>query len=142
MAVGINGAAAGIARGWLDTLGATSFSVPGGFVQLHTGDPGPLGLAANKSTVHTQGSDQALKSLTWAAATTTSNTTTKAISNAPQWASWGGANNEVVSHVSIWSAASAGTFLFSAALAQSRTINTGDTVNLTSLSISITPIAI
>jgi hypothetical protein len=136
MAVGINGAAAGLARGWLDTLSNTSYAAGATpYVQLHTADPGVAGTTAVCATVPRQ-------SLTWAAASTSGNTTTKAISNAPQWAAWNGVNGEIVTHISVWTAITAGTFLFSAPLAQSRTINTGDTVNLTSLSISITPVAV
>jgi len=45
-----------------------------------------------------------------------------------------GANGQIITHVSVWwDAATAGNFLYSAQLTASKTINTGDTLNLTSL---------
>ena len=62
--------------------------------------------------------------------------------NTPSWAAWGGTNAEVVTHISVWdNTTTAGNFLFSAALSSSKTVNTGDTLNLTALSYALTPIA-
>lgn len=102
----------------------------GNFVKLHTGDPGSAG-AANASSVTTR------PEATYSA----SSSGAVALSNTPSWASWAGTNGEVVTHISVWDANTAGTFLFSAALTASKTVNTGDTLNLTSLSVSITPLA-
>ena len=129
MAVGSS--AANLANKWLDMLGAAAFTAPAGtYVKLHTADPGSAGATA-ASTVVTR------PAVTWAAASGGS----KASNNTPSWTSWAGTNGEVVTHISVWDAATAGNFLFSAALSASKTINTGDTLNLTSLSYALSPIA-
>lgn len=129
MAVGL--AATTLANKWLDMLAGTAFTAPAASaIKLHTGDPGSAG-TANASSVTTR------PTVTWSAASAGS----KAMSNTPSWASWAGTNGEVVTHISGWDATSAGNFLFSAALTASKTVNTGDTLNLTSLTFAFTPIA-
>ena len=129
MAVGLS--AANLAHTWLNVLRGTTFTgAAGAFAQLHTGDPGASG-TANVSSTTTR------SSITWNAPSAGSMT----LSNTPSWASWAGTNGEVVSHVSEWSASSAGTFYFSAQLTASKTLNTGDTLNLTTLTVALTPIA-
>jgi hypothetical protein len=61
----------------------------------------------------------------------------------PSWASWAGTNGEVVTHISFWDASTAGNFLCSIALTASKTMGTGDTLNLTSggTTVTLTPIA-
>lgn len=102
----------------------------GNFIKLHTGDPGAAGATA-ASSVTTR------PSATFNAAAAGS----IGMSNTPSWTSWAGTNGEVVTHISIWDANTAGTFLNSAALTASKTVNTGDTLTLSSLSISFSPIA-
>jgi hypothetical protein len=46
---------------------------------------------------------------------------------------------ETISHISVWDASSAGNFLFSAALTTPKSVNNGDTLNLTTLGFSLTP---
>lgn len=129
MTVGLS--AANLANKWLDMLAGTAFTAPpASAVKLHTGDPGSAGATA-ASSVTTR------PTITWSAASAGS----KAISNTPSWATWAGTNGEVVTHISVWDATTAGNFLFSAALTASKTINTGDTLNLTSLTFALTPIA-
>lgn len=129
MAVGLS--AANLANKWLDMLGGTAFTAPATTaVKLHTADPGAAGTTA-PSSVTTR------PALTWSAASAGS----KSISGTPSWASWAGTNGEVVTHVSVWDSTTAGNFLFSVALTASKTVNTGDTLNLTSLTVSFTPIA-
>lgn len=129
MATGLH--AVNLANKWLDMLAATAFTAPpASAVKLHTGDPGAAA-TANPSSVTTR------PTVTWSAASAGS----KAMSNTPSWASWAGTNGEVVTHISLWDATTAGNFLLSAALTASKTINTGDTLNLTSLSVAFTPIA-
>ena len=99
-------------------------------VQLHTGDPGAAG---NSNVSSTTTRSQA----TFSAAASGS----CALSNTPSWPSWAGTNGENVSHISIWDASTAGTFLYSVALASPKTVNTGDTLNLTALTVSFTPLA-
>lgn len=123
--------AANLANKWLDMLAGTAFTAPAASaVKLHTGDPGASG-AGNVSSVTTR------PTVTWSAASAGS----KSMSNTPSWASWAGTNGEVVSHISGWDATSAGNFLWSAVLTASKTVNTGDTLNLTSLTFAFTPIA-
>ncbi|WP_027930701.1 phage tail fiber protein [Amycolatopsis thermoflava] len=133
MAVGLS--AANLANAWLNTMrgggAGTNFTAPATlFVQLHTADPGASGTTSVSSTTTRQ-------ALTFAAASGGS----MAITGTTQWTNWAGTNGEVVTHISVWSAASAGTFYFSAALTASKTVNTGDTLTLSTLTFALTPIA-
>jgi hypothetical protein len=123
------------ANAWLNTLRGTSAATFTGvttmFVQLHTGDPGASG-TANVSSVTTR------PALNFGAAAAGSQS---AVATLPSWATWAGTNGEVITHISTWGASSAGTFYYSAVLAASKTVNTGDTVNLTALTVALTPIA-
>lgn len=123
------------ANAWLNVLRGTSAAtftaVTTLFVQLHTGDPGANG-TANVSSVTTR------PSLNYGAASAGSQS---AIATLPSWTNWAGTNGEVVTHISVWDAASSGNFYYSAALASSKTVNTGDTLSLTALTVSLTPIA-
>ena len=105
--------------------GSTSFTA-NVWAQLHTANPMAVGTNAF-SSVTTRSS----ASWTVSGGTATS-------SNTPQWATWAGTNGEIVSHVSFWDASSAGNFLWSAALSASKTVNTGDTLTLSSSSLVIT----
>ena len=96
------------------------------WAQLHTGNPMAVGTNA-VSSVTTRSS----ASWTVSGGTATS-------SNTPQWATWAGTNGEIVTHVSFWDASSAGNFLWSAALSASKTVNTGDTLTLSSSSLVFT----
>lgn len=120
-----------LANKWLDMLGGTAFTAPTTTaVKLHTGDPGSAG-TANASAETTR------KALTWSAASGGS----KAIAaTLPQWAAWS-AGNETISHISVWDSTTAGNFLYSFALTASKSITNGDNLNLTSHSISFTPLA-
>lgn len=133
MAVGLS--AVNTANAWLNTLRGTSAAtftaVTTLFVQLHTGDPGSAGTTA-VSSVTTR------PALNFGAASAGSQS---AVATLPSWATWAGTNGEVVTHISVWGASSAGTFYYSAALTASKTVNTGDTLNLTSLTVALTPIA-
>ena len=96
-------------------------------VQLHTGAPGSAG-TANVSSVTTR------PAVTWNSASAGSVTA----SNQPAWTNWAGTNNEVDTDISFWSASVAGTFGLSMQLASSVTMGTGDSLTLTSITISIT----
>lgn len=115
---------------WLNTIKGTgtSFNVAGSiYVQLHTGNPGSAGTAL-VSSVTTRGT------ATFTAATTGVLNS----SNTPAWGNWAGTNGEVVAYVSFWDNTSAGNFLWSAQLTSSKTVNTGDTLTLSSSSLTIT----
>jgi len=121
MTVGIAAASANSA---LDTLMNSSF------IKLHTGDPGAAG-AGNASANTTR----VAATFTSAAAGSKAITTTL-----PVWATWA-AGNETISHISYWSASTAGTFWGSVALTASKAVANGDTLTLNTLTSSITPIA-
>lgn len=130
MTVGLH--AVNLANKWLNMLSGTAFTAPTNtYVKLHTADPGSAG-TTSASSVTTR------VILSWSAASAGSKAITATL---PSWATWAGTNGEVVSHISVWDDISAGNFLFSAALTASKTVNTGDTLNLASLSIALTPIA-
>ena len=119
-----------LANRWLDMLGGTAFTAPtGSHVKLHTGDPGAAG-TANASAE----TDRA--EVTWAAASAGS----KAMSGTLSWTSWN-AGTETISHLSIWDASTAGNCLWTGALTASRVVNDDDTLNITSLTAAITPLA-
>lgn len=135
MTVGIS--SGNLANKWLDVLGAagpaagTTFTgITSNFVKLHLGDPGAAG-AGNPSTNATR------VVMNWAAASAGS----KAIqATLPVWAAWA-SGTEVISHISVWDASSAGNFLFAIALTASKTVSNGDTLTLSSLSLALSPIA-
>lgn len=118
------GIAAASANSALDTWLNSSF------VQLHTGDPGAAG-TANVSSVTTRPAP------TYNAAASGS----KSLSASPSWTSWAGTNGEIVTHISLWSASTGGTFKDSVPLTPSKTVNTGDTLTLSTHTVSFTPIA-
>jgi len=122
---------ANLANKWLDMLGGTAFSAPANtYMKLHTGDPGSAG-TSNASAETTR------KVLTWSAAASGSKAITTTL---PSWTPWA-AGSETISHVSVWDAASSGNFLYSFALSSSKAVSNGDTFNITSHSISQTPLA-
>jgi len=127
MTVGLS--AANLANKWLDVLGATTFTgITTVYVKLHTADPGTGSTAASAETTR--------KALSWSAASAGS----KSISASVSWASWS-AGSETISHISLWDASTAGNFLGSAALTASKAVANSDTLTLSSLSISLSPIA-
>lgn len=131
MAVGI--ATTALADAWLDTLSNTSF-VSGTatlYAQLHTGDPGAAG--TSNTCTHT-----IRQTVSWSAAATG----TKSASGSPvcAWTIADLGGNETVSHLSIWSSLTGGTFFFSVDSTDKSVSNT-DTLNLTSLAIGLAPLA-
>lgn len=125
MAVGF---AAGVVNGWLDGTFATATC----WVQLHTADPGAAGTTA------ISGGDATRKQATMAAASGGSKAMT---GSAGPWTEDGTPASETLTHISLWTASSAGTFNGSAALSASQAWASTNTFTLTSLTISITPIA-
>lgn len=98
-------------------------------VQLHTGAPGAAG-TSNVSSVTTR------PSVTWGSPSAGS----VAASSQPAWTSWAGTNGETDTDISFWSASTSGTFGFSTTLSSSVVMNTGDSLTLTSITVSI-PVA-
>lgn len=95
-------------------------------IQLHTGAPGSAG-TANVSSVTTR------EAVTWGSPSAGS----VAATNQPVWSSWAGTNGETVTDVSFWSASTSGTFGLSAQLSSSVVMDTGDSLTLTSITVSI-----
>jgi hypothetical protein len=126
------GLASGVANSILDSLARNvSWTSPAAFcVKLHTGDPGASG------TANAAGN-------TTRVAVTCSAASGGSITNSADvvWTSVSTA--ETYSHVSFWSATSAGTFLGSDDLAVSRTVAVGDnfTISAAALTLALTPIA-
>jgi hypothetical protein len=105
---------ANLANPWLNVLAGTSFgSVASTYVQLHTGSPGPVGTNSISSTTTRE-------QVTW----TAPSGGVLAESNTPTWSNWAGSNGEIVTDVSVWSAATSGTFYFSTPLAGTATVFT------------------
>jgi hypothetical protein len=124
---------ANLANKWLDMIGSTAFTAPAAsYGGLHTADPG----AAGTTSPCTGSVGGVRKSISWSAASAGS----KAMTGTPSWAAWDG-GSVTISHLSFWDALTSGTFLFSGALSSGKAITNGDTFNLTSLSVSLAPLA-
>jgi hypothetical protein len=112
----------------LNLYRATNITAPSGvYVKLHTGDPGSAG-TANASAVTTRNqatfSAPSSNAIALSALSTYSMTTT-----------------ETISHLSIWDASTSGNFLRSVALTAGVSVVNGSTLQITTLTISVTPIA-
>ena len=117
---------------WLNVLrgggNGVTFTAPSTlFMQFHVGDPGSAG-TANVANVTTR------SSTTLAAASGGA----IALSNSPTYTA---TSPETISHVSLWSASSAGTFYWSVALTTSKSMTSGDVLTMSTLGISISPLA-
>lgn len=120
------GFTAAVINGWLDGTFATASC----YVKLHTGDPGSAGTTAAAA------GDTTRKQATMAVASAGS----KAMSSMS--GSWtNGGTSETISHISLWTASTAGTFNASAALSASKAWASGDTLSLSTLTISVSPVA-
>lgn len=114
----------------LNTIGRTGTTFTAGslYVKLHTADPGATGATA-------------------ASAVTTRYACTFSASSAGSMAltsmggTWSMTSTETISHISLWDASTAGTFLWSVALTASKSVVSGDTLSLTSLTLAFSPIA-
>jgi hypothetical protein len=99
------------------------------YIQLHDGDPGSSG-TANQSSVTTR------EQVAWGTVSGGSVTA----SNTPSWTNWAGTNGETVTDTSFWSQLTSGNFQFSGQLGTSVTMDTGDSLELTSITFSV-PVA-
>ena len=128
MAVGLS--TTGVANKMLDLVDSASVTgYSSTYVQLHTGDPGASG------TSNVSG-ETARPEITWA----TTGGGSKSITGTLEWAAWS-AGNETISHISIWDATSGGTFIWSGALTTAKAVSNTDTLQITSLTLSLTPLA-
>lgn len=99
-----------------------------GWVQLHTGDPGAAGTTAVAG-------NSTRKAVTWASASGGSASMTSTL---PSWTDPEVNTTETYTHVSFWSASTAGTFRASGTLTANQVSATGDTFAITSYSVSLT----
>jgi hypothetical protein len=107
------------AHGILNVLRGTTYTAPASvWLKVHTGDPGSAG-TANASAETTR------KQVTFGAPSAGSSA-----ASAVSWTAWS-AGSETISHVSLWDASTAGTFLMSGTLAASKAVTNGDTLNVT-----------
>ena len=128
MTVGIS--SANLATPWLNVIrGTNATGLAGTFIKLHTADPGASGATAAAV------GDATRKTITLAAPSGNA----IAASTQPVWTN--GGTSETISHISLWDASSAGNFILSGALTASQAWVNANTFTLTSLSISLTPIA-
>src|SRR5689334_3129755 len=111
------GFAAAAVNGWLDGTFATATC----WAKLHTADPGASGATAAAA------GDTSRKQATMAAA---SGGSKAASSSVGPWTN--GGTSETLTHISLWTASTAGTFNASAALSASKAWASGDTFTLTS----------
>jgi hypothetical protein len=113
-------------------LRAVASTAPAGnFAKLHTGDPGAAA-TANVSSVTTR------PAMTYSAS---SGGSCALAATFPAWAAWAGTSPETVTDISVWDASTVGTFLYSIQLTASKTVQTGDTLTITSGSVSLAPLA-
>lgn len=121
------GVAVAKANGELNVYRGTSNPGVNVFVKLHIGDPGAVG-TANASTVTTR------NPITWSAPSGGS----MALSSLSGYSMTA---TETISHVSLWDASSAGTFLESAALTAGVSVINGSTLTFTTFTVARTPLA-
>lgn len=128
MTVGLS--AANTANKLLETIGrsGTTFTAGSLYVKLHTADPGATGATA-ASAVTTR------YAATFSAASAGSMALTS------MGGTWSMTATETISHISLWDASTAGNFLWSVALTASKSVVSGDTLSLTSLTLAFSPIA-
>lgn len=111
---------------WL--RGVAPSAIAGLYAQLHTADPGAAGTTAVSAVT-------ARKAVTMNAASGGAITLSSAAG------SWAMTATEVITHLSIFDAASGGNFLFSVILTASRSVVAGDTLTLTALTVAHSPLA-
>ena len=114
-----------LAHAWLNTLRNVSASYAAIYVSLHTADPGTTG------SNEVSGGSYNRQPLTLAAPSSmsTSNTNDLIFSNMPA---------VTVTHIGLWTAATGGTFLWSGALTQARTLSAGDALVINAGNLQIT----
>lgn len=106
-----------------------SVTTGGAWLQFHVGDPGAAG------TSNQAGSTTRIQ-LTHPAASGGSSTQT----GTATLASWAG-GSQTLSHASLWSASTSGTFRGSFAFTASRAVVNGDTLNVSAVVVSASPVA-
>lgn len=129
MTVGL--ATAAMAHQWLNWIRGSATTAPTAtYVKLHTADPGSAG-----ATAAAAGSTTRVVA-TFSAA---SGGAIALTGTSPSWTN--GGSSETLTHISVWDASSAGNFLWSAALSSSQAWASTNTFTLTTLGVSLTPLA-
>lgn len=118
------------ANALLNTLRGQSFSNAATYVALHTADP------AGSGTTAASAGSTARSEVTFSAA---SGGAIALTGTQPTWTN--GGTTETITHISVWSATTAGNFLWSAQLTASKSWASGDTLTLTSCGLSLSPLA-
>jgi len=112
-------------------LGTAPFTAPTNvYVGLHTGSPLDDDSGANE--ISTVGTGYVRKEATFAAASGGSASTNATITFDAATSNWG-----TITHISIYDASSAGNLLFHGAVTTSKTIETGDTFQISSGNLTI-----
>lgn len=128
MAVGLS--AVNAANAFLNIFRGTTFTgVATPFIQLHTADPGASGTTAVSVGSATR------NAITWNAASAGSMT----LATLSAWTN--GGTSETLTHCSLWSASTAGTFYWSFALTASQAWVSTNTFTISTFTLSFTPIA-
>lgn len=122
------GLASATANAYLNVYRNTAYAaIAAVYVQLHTGDPGAAGTSnVSANTTRNQ--------ITWAAPSGGS----MALS---ALATYSMTTSETITHVTLWTAASAGTFLQSGSLTTSVPVVNGSTLSFSSFTLNFQPIA-
>jgi len=125
-------AATNVSNKWLNSLRSATapdaFATP--FIQIHTGDPGANG------TANVSAGDNVRKALTQSAA---SGNAIAQSGTAPVWTNAG--TSETITHVSVHSLVTSGSFMYSIALTASKAWASGDTLTMNTCGVSLSPIA-
>ena len=104
------------------------------YLALHTTDPGEDGSGAEV----TGGSGPySRKAITFAAAVSPAGTISMSAVAHPSGIDFSGMPGCTVTHVALWDASSSGNCLWSGALTSSRTVTAGDTLRITSLTVTL-----
>jgi hypothetical protein len=127
-ASGVYGPSAALILALLNAIGGTSFSIPTLYAKLHTGVPGAAGTTAAAV------GDATRKLAVFSPA---ANSAIALMGTPPAWTN--GGTTETVTGLSLWSAASAGTFWFSMPLSSPITWDLNDIITLSTLPITMGP---
>jgi hypothetical protein len=123
-----------LANAWLNVLrgagNGVTFTAPSTiYVQWHTADPGASGTTSVSTGLATR------QACTYLAASAGSLVLTTTLPSATATGS------DTITHISLWSASTAGTFYCSMALTTSKTVASGDTLTQSTATISLAPLA-
>lgn len=111
-------------------LTATAYTQPSArYIGLFTAD---TGLEANTPSAEVSGGSYARQTVTFAAASSGSSATNATVTFPAATANWG-----TITHVAVMDAATSGNVLFWGAVTTSKTIETGDTFQITSGNLTI-----